>query len=260
MSRRKSPAVVVAYAVLAILGGCERQSKEGAVGARATSTSSAADVVVKIDLDGRASVGGEPVTMDEFLVMLREKTERCPRDADGLPAISVEISAHPECEYERVQRPFLECMKTRVWRVRWKMEGKRLRANLAKLVPGYMKYYPPRGPWVKLYWANADGKVIHSPTQAIPPEVYDYGEGRSTEGAHLVVALGPIECADLEDLVGKLADRAARAPGTPILIDGRRKVPFKFVFRALEACLAAGVRDVEVEHPPIQNGDDWRFM
>ena len=296
MSRRRSQKAIVACTVLFILGGCERQSKEGAGGARATSTSSAVDVVVNLDADGRASVGGEPVTMEHLRRRLVERAGQCPSGTDGLPVSSVEVSAHPECEYRRVQDVMLQCMKIYVWRITWEMGGRRLNANLPadaehdmenpvfvheevegpdaaaaplRTVDGRSDNELPPRIRVRIYWANAETLMIGRPSEGVPPALAGRVE-RSTEGAHIRMTVNlerygglptvdRTRCADLDELGRTLAEFVGDRRDSIAVIEARQKVPFRWVFGAVEACHEVGIEHVRFQAPPVEGagGDDW---
>ena len=120
---------------------------------------------------------------------------------------------------------------------------------------------------VKIYWANnvrtrqwPFGQCIHSPTLALPPTVHQVP--LSLDGAHIVIQLGKIECADFNDLARKLVELAMRRPDMSVVIDARQAVPFKWVFGAVEACEKAKVRSVKFQAPAVVDGggDDWWHM
>jgi hypothetical protein len=129
------------------------------------------------------------------------------------------------------------------------------------------KTWPPHEIRVKIYWANnvrtrqwPFGQCIHSPTLAMPPTIRQVPI--STEGAHIVIQVGRIECADLDDLARKLMELAMRSPDTPVVIDARQAVPFKWVFGAVYACEKAKVKHVRFQAPAVVDGggDDWWHM
>ena len=56
-------------------------------------------------------------TPEEFLMIVKARAERCPRDPDGLPIMSVKIRADARCEYKHVQEIMVQCMKAYVWKL-----------------------------------------------------------------------------------------------------------------------------------------------
>ena len=120
---------------------------------------------------------------------------------------------------------------------------------------------------VKIYWANNNptrqwpfGQCIHSPTLALPPSVHQVPV--SLAGAHIVIQVGKKQCGDLNDLYKKLSEITARQPDTPVLIDARQAVPFKWVLGAIDACARAQVENVKFQAPAVEDGggDDWWHM
>ena len=97
----------------------------------------------------------------------------------------------------------------------FRTQEKKLDANLPKdegLMSKPTKVEIPNEIRVKIYWANnvrtmrqwPFGQPIHSPTLALPPTVHQVFV--SLEGAHIVIQVGKVQCADLNDLYAKLAD------------------------------------------------------
>ncbi len=56
-------------------------------------------------------------TPEEFLTILRAAAQRCPRDPDNLPIMSVKVRADAKCEYKYVQDVMAQCMKAFVWKL-----------------------------------------------------------------------------------------------------------------------------------------------
>jgi len=151
----------------------------------------------------------------------------------------------------------------------FRTQEKKLDANLPKdegLMPKPVKEIEiPNEIRVKIYWANnvrtmrqwPFGQPIHSPTLALPPTVHQVFV--SLEGAHIVIQVGKVQCADLNDLYAKLADLTARQPDQPVVIDARQAIPFKWVLGAIDSCARAKVKNVKFQAPAVEEGggDDW---
>jgi biopolymer transport protein ExbD len=56
-------------------------------------------------------------TPEQFLAIVRAAAQRCPRDPDGLPIMSVKVRADANCEYKYVQDVMIQCMKAFVWKL-----------------------------------------------------------------------------------------------------------------------------------------------
>ena len=76
------------------------------------------------------------------------------------------------------------------------------------------------------------------------------------------VRVNTAQLRDLDGLARALLDFVSRDPGTCVVIDARRAVPFKRVFDALEACRKANVRSVffELLRMEGEHGDDRFWM
>ena len=144
---------------------------------------------------------------------------------------------------------------------RFKTFERRLDADLPKNEgqnPIPKKVEQPNEIRVKVFWENSAGQVISSPKYGDPSDVVR-GASLSVAGAHIAIQANKIPCTDLNDLAKKLADLGARNPGTPVVIDARQKVPFKWVLGAIDACARAKITNVKFQAPPVEGGggDDW---
>ena len=170
--------------------------------------------------------------MEELGKLLRKRTEASPRDADMLPIFSVEISVHPECEYQHVQEVMEACRRPYIWQVRWRMGDKRLHADLPKDSGNYIVdeefvanpplsfREPPSAAYgvarraqlarlraqathqlrVMLCWVNEKGQVIHSPSEPFPDDRPSLREPVSTAGAHVTIWTKTVEVHGPEDV------------------------------------------------------------
>lgn len=91
-----------------------------------------APVVIRLTKGGLPTVDGEGLVPEDLRALLKARAEASPRDADGLPTVSVVISADAGCEYRHVQDAMVQCMRAYVWRVSWEMDGRRVDASLPK--------------------------------------------------------------------------------------------------------------------------------
>ena len=121
-------------------------------------------------------------------------------------------------------------------------------------------YEPPIR--VKIYWANARGQVIHSPTSAYPDGFGGVRRHVSLAGPRVVLKVGHMAVRDLNELARTLADLRARQRDIAVVIDARQAVPFRWVVGALDACARASIGKVKFQSPPAPEGggDDWWWL
>ena len=115
---------------------------------------------------------------------------------------------------------------------------------------------------VKLYWANSQKMVIHSPSRAFPenwngvivPSLH-------TRGAHVEIKVNQVEVPDLTALARMLRDLHSTQP-MPVVLDSRMAVPFPWVIGAMDACKRAKVTEIKFQAPPVEGGggSDWWWM
>ncbi len=272
MRYRRRSAVLLVLAACAV--GCELKLKPtqpttdaivpmDAVEVPVASETEGAPPTVAVDVaaDGTISVGGAEKSSDELLGLLTRAARNSPRDALNLPLLRVELSPDPAVEYQHVQDAIVQCMRSWICDISWKMGDERLAADL----PRDHGDPPPPELRVRIYWANAKGQVIHNDKMAFPVDFEDVSGGvrvpLSLAGAPIAIQVGRVLCGDLADLERKLTVHAA-AYGRPVVIDARRAVPFKWVFGALDACQRAGVKVIKFQAPPIEGGGgrDWWHM
>ncbi len=131
------------------------------------------------------------------------------------------------------------------------------------------KFEVPEEIRLKMYWANNNptrqwpfGQCIHSPYTPFPDNWPHLIVPLSTAGAHIVIQVGRVQCVDLNDLFRKIRDVTERQPDTPVVIDARQAVPFKWVLGAVDACARAKVKSVKFQAAAVQEGggDDWWHM
>ena len=84
----------------------------------------------------------------------------------------------------------------------------------------------------------------------------------STAGAHIVIQIGRIQFGNLNELYKKLKEMTERQPDTPVVIDARQAIPFKWVLGAIDSCVRAKVENVKFQAPAVEEGggDDWWHM
>jgi biopolymer transport protein ExbD len=111
---------------------------------------------------------------------------------------------------------------------------------------------------VRICWRNASGEVISNPVYGDPSDEVN-GRFLSTRGAHISIDANKMPCEDINDLAAKLADLGARNPDTPVTIDARQKVPFKWVLGTVDACARARIANVKFQAPYVLGGggSDW---
>ncbi|MHC5054864.1 MAG: ExbD/TolR family protein [Planctomycetota bacterium] len=341
MRRRTRSRLAVAFlAAVGVSAGCSRRSGP-------------ATVLIKINGRGLATVDGEAAPPDDLYALLRERAAATVQDIDGLPALSVSISAAPECRYRHVQDAMIQCMRAYIWRISWEMNGRSLDASqpwasdfpvyvheeiedpgfvhdetettdgseapaasrlaeIPELSEGHAPVealYPaaverraeePPGAEadpdaareagesanarravvpdrcvrvlragepspelrVRLSWENGDGRAIFGPTAPMPYGGFDADPAVSTSGAHVVVKVNGVTCADFDDLERKLDALANAIPEAYVVLDASSTVPFEQVFRALEACRRSDVEKELFQAPPPapESADDWWWL
>jgi len=123
---------------------------------------------------------------------------------------------------------FIVCAK-------FKTQEKRLEAHLPKdegQQPVVKKVEPPREARIKI---------------------------RKLEDGRIQYYLDNTPCAGINDLTSKLGGLAAD-PTRSIVIDGKSKVPFKYILAAIDACGMVGLTNVKFQAPPVEGGggsDHW---
>ena len=80
--------------------------------------------------------------------------------------------------------------------------------------------------------------------------------------------LGPVRilvnrtpCTGLNELARKLNQLRVALPGTPVVIDGRQNVPFRWILGAVDACARARITSVKFQAPLARGGggDRWWY-
>ncbi len=154
----------------------------------------------------------------------------------------------------------------------FRTQEKKLDAHLPKdegLMAKPVKFEIPHEIRLKMYWANNNptkdwrfGQCIHSPSAPFPENWPHEIVPLSIEGPHIVIQVGKVQCANLNELFRKLKDVTERQPDTPVVIDARQAVPFKWVLGAIDACARAKVKNVKFQAAAVQEGggDDWWHM
>jgi biopolymer transport protein ExbD len=95
---------------------------------------------------------------------------------------------------------------------------------------------------IKIFWADTAGMPVPGPTP----------------GGEVAIVAGRTRCEDLNDLARRLAVLAERHPDMPVVIDARKRVPFRYVLGAVDACKRACVGKVRLRAPAVDDsGDDW---
>lgn len=119
---------------------------------------------------------------------------------------------------------------------------------------------PPGEIRVRLYWANAKGEARHGPDR--PPPGGGFGGAPSMEGMHVAIRINDTPCTDLDEFVRRLRKLVFEMDHPPVVIDAWQMVPFKRVFRVVEACGAAGAGKLRYQAPPVEGegGSDWWWM
>jgi biopolymer transport protein ExbD len=99
---------------------------------------------------------------------------------------------------------------------------------------------------VKIYWQDGAGRVISTPN-------------RDRHSASIGIKANNQTCADLNDLARKLAEIGTGHPTTPVVIDARQHVPYRWVLGAVDACARAQIASVTFQAPAIADGggSDW---
>lgn len=232
----------------------------------------AAELVVNVAENGRASVGDTELSTEELGKLLRDKAQAAPRDADGLPILSVTISAHPECEYRHVQDVVMQCWRRYIWQIAWEMDGKRLDASLPRDNGSHIIYEeyvahpplsftePPSAAYgvarqaelarltaqathqlrIMLCWLNEKGQVIHSPSEPFPDDWPSVREPVSTVGAHVTIWIKTVEVCSPEDVKANTAQLSGLDALTCTLVDFVARDPE--VYAVIDARRAVPVR------------------
>ncbi len=244
------------------LAGCG--ARHGAVAAPG------GNILVRVGRAGGFTVAGDDVSLDSLTKLIGERAACAERD-DGLPALSVVISGHPECEYERIQRVMAACEKAGIRDTTWEMAGRRLAARMASaeeivepmtlgILPGTRAWVvdptaaarpqaepPPPLLRVRICWQNEKQQTIYSPAQVYPDDWPGVRMiGLSTAGAHIAFRIDHEKYADLEAVARAVTSVVDRRPKTRVLIAAWRAVPFRVVFDALDACGKTGAARVVV--------------
>jgi biopolymer transport protein ExbD len=74
-------------------------------------------VIVNVNDKGEIRMMRREIKPAELKTLLFEKARASPKDADGLPTISVKLRADAECEYKFVQEVIVQCMRAYIWKL-----------------------------------------------------------------------------------------------------------------------------------------------
>ena len=74
-------------------------------------------VVVNVTEKGKIRMMRRTYAPEELKALLIERARTSPKDADGLPTISVKLRADAECEYKYVQQVIVQCMRAYIWKL-----------------------------------------------------------------------------------------------------------------------------------------------
>lgn len=114
---------------------------------------------------------------------------------------------------------------------------------------------------IKIYWANKEGYVIHSPTQCFPDDWNGVAPSFTTDGAKLTMKLERVLIKDVQTLAATLRGLKRRHKNLEVLLDPRRAVPFENVRDVIKTCRDSEIEQVKFQAPPVGlEGDDWWWM